>query len=100
MASDISLSSPCAAAYPAASPYPIVSDVSVTPLAVAPLAVPWPHGDASVPKSVAAGAVVGATVVPPVPGFAPLEWFPPHAFANRPSRSRLITPPARNLVGG
>ena len=48
-------------------------DASVTPFAVAPLALPGPHGDGSVPKVAAVlGALVCGTVELPPAVAAPL----------------------------
>jgi hypothetical protein len=70
MASLISWFRPGAAAKPASSPKPIVILSAATPCSVAVLAVPAPHGDASVPKvePFVAVVVVAAAVVaaPPV----------------------------------
>src|SRR5882724_3572120 len=62
----------------------MVIEVSVTPVAVAPLASPAPQGDLSVPKVAPEGAVVEvppAAVVAVVPS-PPDPWLPPQAAAS------------------
>jgi hypothetical protein len=77
-----------------------VIDVSVTPFAVAPFAVPWPHGDASVPNVAAVAAVVGASVLlPALVDDAPLLWFAPHALATTAITITAMAQRARELVG-
>jgi hypothetical protein len=49
-----------------------VIDVSVTPLSVAPFAVPVPHGDASVPNLPTVDAVVVVGALAPDVGVAVL----------------------------
>src|SRR5689334_16078291 len=76
----------------------MVIDVSVTPLAVAPLASPGPHGEVRVPNLATAGALVGADVLAPVAGAAPLPWLPPHAAATIPMRRAPVARRTRELL--
>jgi hypothetical protein len=69
-------------------------------VSVAPLALPEPHGESSVPNLGADGAVV--VVCPPLGAVdavgAALPWFPPHAAATSPITTNTVAHRAREFI--
>src|SRR3974377_1184823 len=86
--SPISWSRPGEPEKPRSSPYPIWIAVSVTPVSVTPLALPGPHGDASVPNMFPAGAEVVAAAAPPV-GAAVVDDELPRLLLHAATTARL-----------